>query len=412
MNASATEVSPLKKAANESDWKIPWSGRGLHYNAEEIAAVVEAMTMADPLSQGRYQETFEKSFRELIGSRHAFAVSNGTAALELAAMLSGIGPGDEVIIPAHTFAATAIPFARRGARIVWADINPRTFVISAEAIQRVVTHKTKGIVVVHLYGLMADMNPILEIARKKNIIIIEDAAQAIGASYQGRKAGSLGDLGCFSFHSHKNISTLGEGGMLTVNRDDWASLVPGLRHNGMHPYAPDRASYWLPAMTNVDFDLPQVWPYKFCLGEVQCALGSKMLERLEMINEKRRQRGRCIREALSNYPELIFQEVPKGFIPSGHLLPARYEGKGHRDKFIERMAFHHRIKVIVQYYPLYRYPLFQKAGLGEAHCPETDKFFDNMVSFPFHEGLTEEQIAILIEATKETLDYLRGHGRA
>ena len=140
---------------------VPWSLKGTNYTKEEIRAVVEAMKHADPLTQGAYQNEFEKKFKSFIGSKHAFAVCNCTAALELSAILSKIKRGDEVIIPAHTFAATAIPFGRRGAKIVWADIDPDTRLITAQTIKSCITKKTRAIVVVHLYGLAAEMGPIM-----------------------------------------------------------------------------------------------------------------------------------------------------------------------------------------------------------------------------------------------------------
>jgi len=389
---------------------VPWSGKGANYTQDEIDVVVKAMKDADPLTQGRYQKEFEEKFKAVIGCKHAYAVSSCTAALELAAILSKIGPGDEVIIPAHTFAATAIPFGRTGARIVWADIDPDTRLITAETISPCITERTKVIVVVHLYGLVADMDPIMDLAQEHNLYVVEDVAQAPGARYKGKRAGSIGDFGCFSFHTHKNISTLGEGGMLTLKDDTLAGVVPGLRHNGMRGFAYKRDRYWIPAMGNVDFDWDGVWPYNFCIGEVQCALGSKLLDRLDEMNAQRRERGLRIIKALDQFPELKFQSIPKDCEHVFHLLAARYDGSPYgktRDDFIECMAFKYKVKVIVQYYPLYRYPMFIKAGFGKANCPNTDDFFDNMVSFPFHHWLTEEQLDYMLNAIHETLWELR-----
>ena len=390
---------------------VPWSGKGHLYNNEEIELVSRLMREADPLTQGQHQREFEKRFREYVGSRHAFAVSSCSSALQLSAVLTRLGPDDEVIIPAHTFTATAIPFATTGARIVWADIDPGTRVISIDSTRKYLSPRTKVIVVVHLYGLMADMDPIMDLARDNGLYVVEDAAQAIGASYHGRRAGSIGHLGCFSFHTHKNITTLGEGGMLTVNRDEWAEVVPGFRHYGMRAFPESRQRYWVPTMTNVDFDWDGIWPYNFCLGEVQCALGARMLERVEQMNEDRRARATRVREALSSYAELSFQHVPDGCVHSYHLLAARYDGSESgrtRDDFIETIAFKHGVQAVVQYYPLYRYPMFQKAGFGDADCPNTDDFYDNMVSFPFHHWLSEEQIEYMIGAIRATVEELRG----
>ena len=396
--------------SKQNEFRVPWSGRGSVYTEGEVAAVVEAMRNADPQTQGRYQSEFESAFSAYIGSQNAFAVTSCTGALELSALLCRLKPGDEVITPAHTFAASVIPFARAGARLVWADIDEGSRVVTAETIAPLLTSRTRVIVVVHLYGLVCDMDPIMELAKKHGIIVVEDAAQAMGARYRGRQAGTVGDFGCFSFHTHKNITTLGEGGMLTVQSGEDASLVPGLRHNGMRAYSSDRPRYWIPAMSDVDFDIDGVWPYNFCLGEVQCALGTRMLTRLDAINAERAARASSFMRALAEYPELIFQKVPKGCGHTWHLLTARYDGSDFgvsRDQFLETLAFSAGLKAVVQYYPLYRYPMFQKAGFGHANCPETDRFFDNMVSFPFQQWMPTMQFELMIDLVKGALDQMR-----
>ncbi len=390
--------------------EVKWSGRGSQYTEHEIEFIVQAMRDADPLTQGRYQAEFETAFREFGDTPHAFAMSSCTAALELAAILSRLGPGDEVIIPAHTFAATAIPFGRTGARIVWADIDPETLVISARSIERLITPATRVIVVVHLYGLMADMDPIMALARDNDLLVVEDAAQSLGATYKGRMAGSIGDFGCFSFHTHKNISTLGEGGMLTCRDDALAAAVPGFRHNGMRGYEGEREKYWIPAMSDVDFDWDGVWPYNFSIGEVACAAGIVQLERVGEMNAERRRRAKIMIEACADYPEFTFQHTPDDCENVHYCLPARYDGSAHgsgRDDFMERMSRHHKVSMVVQYCPLNRYPMFVKAGFGDADCPETDAFFDHMVSFPFQQWMPEDTFAYMIEATRETLEFLR-----
>jgi dTDP-4-amino-4,6-dideoxygalactose transaminase len=390
--------------------RIPWSGRGLKYTEEEIATVVEVMRNADPMTQGPYQAEFERRFCDYTGSPHAFAVSSATAALELSAMLCRIGPGDEVILPAHTFAASAIPFARTGARLIWADIDSGTRVVTAHTIAPLITPRTRVIVVVHLYGLVCDMDPILELARHHEILVVEDAAQAIGARYRGRQAGSMGDFGCFSFHTHKNISTLGEGGMLTVRNPEMARMVPGLRHNGMRPYQGERPYYWKPAMSDVDFDVDGLWPYNFCLGEVQCALGAKMLERLDKINAQRRARAELFQAELADSHELVFQTVPPDCEHSWHLLAARFNtevSNRTRDELMSLLSFKYGVRAVAQYNPLYRYPMFIKAGFGKADCPETDRFFDNMISFPFQHWMSDEDFRVMIDLVKRAVADLR-----
>jgi perosamine synthetase len=396
--------------ANQSNVVVPWSGRGPNYTEDEIATVVAAMRDADPQTQGRYLAEFERQFGAYIGSPHAFAMSSCTAALELAALLCRLQPGDEVISPAHTFAATVIPFARTGASLRWADIDPDTRVVTAETIRPLIGPRTKVVIVVHLYGLVCDMDPILDLAREHQIVVVEDAAQALGAKYKGRQAGSIGDIGCFSFHTHKNITTLGEGGMLVLRSAKHAEAVPGLRHNGMRGYEGDRSRYWVPAMSNVDFDIDGLWPYNFCIGEVQCALGSKMLERLDAINAERKNRAERFIAAMSGFPELVFQKTPEGCGHSWHLLASRYDGERYnktRDDLIGFLAFAAGVQAVVQYCPLYRYPMFKKAGFGEANCPETDRFFDNMVSFPFQQWMPENQFSTMVSLVRNGLDQMR-----
>jgi len=396
--------------ANQSNVVVPWSGRGPNYTEDEIATVVAAMRDADPQTQGRYQAEFERQFGAYIGSPHAFAMSSCTAALELAALLCRLQPGDEVISPAHTFAATVIPFARTGASLRWADIDPDTRVVTAETIRPLIGPRTKVVIVVHLYGLVCDMDPILDLAREHQIVVVEDAAQALGAKYKGRQAGSIGDIGCFSFHTHKNITTLGEGGMLVLRSAKHAEAVPGLRHNGMRGYEGDRSRYWVPAMSNVDFDIDGLWPYNFCIGEVQCALGSKMLERLDAINAERKNRAERFIAAMASFPELVFQKTPEGCGHSWHLLASRYDGERYnktRDDLIGFLAFAAGVQAVVQYCPLYRYPMFKKAGFGEANCPETDRFFDNMVSFPFQQWMPENQFLAMVSLVRNGLDQMR-----
>ncbi|KJU81346.1 pyridoxal phosphate-dependent aminotransferase [Candidatus Magnetobacterium bavaricum] len=394
----------------QNNFKVNLSGRGHNYNEEDIVAVIDAMKTADPLTQGKYQREFEEKFSVFNQSKNCFAVSSCTGALELVALLCRLGKTDEVIIPAHTFCATAIPFARTSARIVWADIDPDTRVVSAETIMPLITKQTKVIVVVHLYGLMAPMPDIMEIAQQHNLIVVEDCAQAIGASIKGIRAGNFADFACFSFHTHKNMSTLGEGGMLVVKDGNTAKLVPGLRHNGIRTFEFEREKYWIPAMSNVDFDMDCVWPYNFCIGEVQCAVGIKLLDRLDKMNEERNARATIFMNSMSDYPELVFQKVRDDYSHCYHLLSARYDGKAYNKTnhdFIDMMAFTYSVKVIVQYYPLYRYPMFIKAGFGNANCPNTEHFFDNMVSFPFHHWMSDNEFDYMIDATKKTLERLR-----
>jgi len=385
-------------------YNVPFSGRAHTYTNEEIETAVDAMQSAVPLTQGSFQQQYQNKFCEYIGTQHAFALNNATAGLELAAQLCQFKEGDEVIIPGHTFTASAYPFLKQGARIAWADIDSITRVVTEETIERCITPNTKAVVVVHLYGYGVEMPAIMELARKHDLLVVEDAAQALGVEIKGRMAGTFGDFGVFSFHSHKNITTLGEGGMLTVKDEQIAGIIPMLRHNGHCVFDFEREHYWVPAMGNVD--LPELngellWPSNYCLGEVECALGAALLDRVDRMNQEKRQRAITFIDALSDHPELQFHRVDS-LRHNYHLLVSQMDN-GNRDRFMQKMAEEEGIQCVVQYYPLYRYDLYKKIGQGEAECPNTDHFFDNMVSFPFHHMLSDEDFNYMIEATKRAL---------
>lgn len=394
----------------KATFKIPYYGVGLKYTEEEKQAVITAMNSIVTLTQGEYQQKFQEKFGEFIGMPYSFATSCCATAIELAAILAKLKPGNEVICPAHTYCASVYPFARYGVKIKWADIDPDTLVVSADTIASLINEKTKIIIAVHLYGLPAQMPEIMQVAKKHNILVVEDCAQSIGATINNKKVGSFGDISVFSFQSHKNITTLGEGGMICCKNDEWARALLGLRHNGHRPYLGHREQYWYPAMVNLDFDYENIWPHNFCIGEPQCALGIKLLDRVDKINDDRRNRHYRFVDAMKNFSELVFQQIPENYKSAHHLLPFRYDGsitgKNSHD-FIENIAYRQGVQAIVQYYPLNRYPLFKKSGHGDANIPNTDLFFDNMVSLPFHHWMSNDEFNYMIEATKRAALDLR-----
>lgn len=215
------------------EFKVNFPARIRPHLEEEIKTVVDVMRNEEVQTQGHYLRQFEADFKAYSGAEHAFAVDNCTNALRLAAILCGLGPGDEVIVQAYTFCATAIPFGETGAQIIWADIDPETWTVDPRDIEQKITERTKAIVVVHILGMPVNMLDVMGIAEQYGLRVIEDCAQAPGAAIDGKQVGTFGDFGCFSFHGAKNMTTLGEGGMLTVRSAEDAALVPGLRHNGL-----------------------------------------------------------------------------------------------------------------------------------------------------------------------------------
>jgi len=392
------------KSNHMQEFLISFGGRSHKYTHDEVDEVRRIMESLAALTQGDAQITFENRFAAFLGVKHVFAVSNATAGLEMAAQLCQFHSGDEVVIPAHTFTSSAYPFVKHGATVVWADIDLHTRVTNASLLEPCISEKTRAIVVPHLYGYGADMPEIMELAARYGVLVVEDVAQAIGVQIGNKMAGAYGDFSVFSLHAQKNISTLGEGGVFVARHEEHVRLIPMIRHNGHCGFEFQRSDYWTPAMGNVD--LPElnkefIWPNNFCLGEVQCALGALLLDRVKSLNQEKRRRALQFIDGLVDYPEIEFHREESDR-HNYHLLVGRLAA-GKRDQFIRSMAVEYGIQCVVQYCPLYRYPFYQKLGFGAAECPNTDKLFDNMVSFPFHHTLEEEQLSLIIGAARKVL---------
>lgn len=231
----------------------------------ERAYVLECLDSTWISSSGRFITDFEKAFADYCGVKHAIACNNGTTALHLALVAMGIGPGDEVIIPSLTYIASANAVTYCGGTVVLVDNDPATFNIDPALIEAKITPRTKAIMPVHLYGQVADMDPILDIARKHGLMVIEDAAEAVGATYKGKMSGALGDCATFSFFGNKIITT-GEGGMVTTNDDALAATMRLYRSQGMDP----NRRYWFPVVG-----------FNYRMTNIQAAIGLAQLERIE-----------------------------------------------------------------------------------------------------------------------------------
>jgi dTDP-4-amino-4,6-dideoxygalactose transaminase len=391
------------------NFRIDWPQRGHGFTEDEIEAVAQVMRASgSSLTQGPKVQRFEQLFAQYLGVGQAFATMSCAHALDIAAMLAHIQPGDEVIVPSHTYCASALAFARRGAALRWVDIDPDSLTLSPESLRRTITAKTKAIVLVHLYGLLSPhVHEIVDLAKQRGIMLIEDCAQSLGAKVSGSHCGTFGDIGCYSFHAQKNLTTLGEGGMMTVKSPDLARKVAGLRLNGHAPFL-NKTDYWLPAMTNLDMDIEGIWPMKSTMTEAQAAVGALVLGRLDHLTVQRRKRGMAFRAAMEEFTELRFQTIHDPEAHSHHLLPARYDGARYsRDDLIRLLAGKYGIKAIVQYHPLHRYDLFRKMGHGSADVPQTDRFFDNMISFPFSLEISDADFEYEIGAVREALASLR-----
>jgi dTDP-4-amino-4,6-dideoxygalactose transaminase len=271
------------------EWRIPLSD--IDFDDNEAVAV-QNVIKSRWLTMGKVTQEFESSFADYNQTKHAIAVTNATAALHLACLALGIGPGDEVIVPSLTFVATANAVRYVGATPVFADIvSPDDLTVSPAAINSLITPRTRAIIVMHYAGYPCDMSTILSIAKQHGLFVIEDAAHAIGSELNGRKLGTFGDISCFSFFSNKNMTT-GEGGMLTTDNDDLAQKLSRLRSHGMTSLTWDRHKGHAWSYDVVDLG------YNYRIDEIRAALGLAQLAKVEKNNECRRHLSRIYRSAL------------------------------------------------------------------------------------------------------------------
>jgi perosamine synthetase len=256
------------------------------FSGNELKYVSQCVMTGWVSSAGKYVTEFEQVFAEFCDTKYAISTNNGTSALHLALMATGIGPGDEVIVPSLTFISTANAVQYTGATPVFVDCDIRTWNIKSAAIEQAITKKTKAIIPVHLYGHPVDMDPILEIANKNNIIVIEDAAEAHGALYKSRKVGSIGELGIFSFYGNKPITT-GEGGMVVTDDKELAKKIRLLRDHGMDP---DKRY------------IHSVLGYNYRMTNIQAALGVAQMEYIDQIIDQKRLNAMLYTEGLKDVP--------------------------------------------------------------------------------------------------------------
>jgi dTDP-4-amino-4,6-dideoxygalactose transaminase len=277
------------------------------FGPEELAAVQRPLE-SGWVVQGPYVQEFEARFSAFTGAAHSIASSSCTTALHLAVAALGLRPGDEVIVPAFTWVATANVVEYMGARPVFCDIDIATYNVDVEQAAALIGPRTVGIIPVHLFGLCADMDPLLELARSKGLWVVEDAACALGGWYRGRHAGTLGDAGAFSFHPRKSITT-GEGGMVTSGSRDLAETCRSLRDHGASRTDLERhehAGYLLS-----DYDL---LGYNYRMTDIQGALGCAQMDRVEMIMGARRRRAERYDEWLAGIDWLVPPHVPEGMV--------------------------------------------------------------------------------------------------
>lgn len=331
-------------------------------------------------SIGRYVTEFEKSLAKYCDAKYAVSTSNGTVSLHLALAAAGIGKDDEVIIPSLTFVATASSVVYTGARPVFVDVDPQTWCIDPNLIEERITKKTKAIIPVHIYGHPCDMYPITDIARKYNLLVIEDCAEAHGALYRGRKVGSIGDMGCFSFYGNKIITT-GEGGMVTVNNK---RLFERLQYLKDHAMTKKKRYYH----TCIGFN--------YRLTNMQAAVGLAQLERIEDFIEKKRKIASWYNRRLAGIPG-IKTPPEKPWVRNVYWMYSILVDRN-RDRFIKKLL-QKGIDTRPFFYPVHKLPPYKiKLSL-----PNTERISKEGLNLPSYPALKEHEVEYICKSIKAVL---------
>ncbi|GAB4491528.1 MAG: DegT/DnrJ/EryC1/StrS aminotransferase family protein [Anaerolineales bacterium] len=375
------------------NWRIPLAD--VDFGPEESAAV-QAVLESKWLTMGGVTQAFEQEFAAFSGAKYALSVSNATAALHMACLALGIGPGDEVIVPSLTFVATANAVRYVGATPVFADVNGEDdFNISTEEIEKRITPQTRAIIVVHYAGYPCDMPRIIEIAAKHNLEIIEDNAHGVGASLAGRQLGTWGAIGCFSFFSNKNMTT-GEGGMLTTDREDLYEKLRVFRSHGMTTLTWDRHKGH--AFT---YDVVELG-YNYRIDEIRAALGREQLKKLPRNNARRV-------ELTQRYRETMQELAPQVTIPfsnhpgqaSCHILPALLPPHVERTRVMEHLKAQ-GIQASIHYPPVHRFTAYHSLANGH-HLPLTEEIATREITLPLYPMMKDGDILSVVQEIRTIL---------
>lgn len=350
-----------------------------YIDEEDIQAVVETLK-SDYLTTGPKIDEFEKIVAEYVGAKYAVAVSNGTAALHIACLAIGLKEGDEVITTPNTFAASANCVLYCGASPVFADINPDTLNINTRDIRNKINKRTKAIIAVHFAGQPCDMDEIHAIAKEYNLIVIEDAAHALGAEYKGHKIGSLSDMTTFSFHPVKHITT-GEGGMITTNNEDLYRKLKMFRTHGI------TRDTELMVNNEGSWYYEQLYlGYNYRITDIQCALGISQMKKLNHFIKRRNEIVNIYNQAFQNNDEIILPIILDGCISSWHLYVIQL--KSLNRKFVFDQLRQNNIGVNVHYIPVYKHPYYRDNGYANVKCLEAELYYSRCISLPIYPNLS------------------------
>jgi dTDP-4-amino-4,6-dideoxygalactose transaminase len=341
------------------------------------------VTEASAFAGGPFVARFETEFAAFCQTRHALGVGSGTDALWLSLLALGVGPGDEVITVPNSFMATAEAISLCGARPVFVDIDERTYTMDPEQLEAAITLRTQGIVPVHIFGQMADMDAILSVARRHGTPVIEDACQAHGAEYKGRRAGSLGVAGCFSFYPGKNLGAFGEAGAVTTDESEMRSRIQALRDHGQAGKHLHSAIGWNARMDGI-----------------QAAVLSLKLRRLAAANEARRAHAKLYDELLADEPGIVRPAVGAHNLHAYHIYAVRLQD---RDSVLRRMGAR-GVRCAVHYpVPIHLQKAYAFLGLEQGSFPVTERCAREFLSLPMYPELQPEQIEFVVKTLVECL---------
>jgi len=381
---------------------------GSEYGPEEERAIIEVLRQGAPTS-GDACIQFEKDFAAYCGVAHARAVSNGTAALFLSLVALDIKRGDRVLTTPMTWIATAAAGATLGAEVDFVDIDPVTCNLDPRKLEEKITANAKAVLPVHLYGQCCDMDAILAITRRHGVAVIEDACHAVGADYKGRKAGSFGITGCFSFHEQKNMSTLGEGGMIVTHDPAVFERIALYRSHCTRVYGKS-TKYCSIDETTFPMGKRFWWQdfddcgYNFRMTDVQGAVGIIQLKKLDALNQRRRDNATHLSAGLRDVPGLTLPVVAPGCTHVFHLYPVQIDAKEFgmsKEDFIHAMLHERGIKVGTHYTPLHHSTAFQKRGFRKGQFPVAESVAERLVTLPINPRQTREALDYLIDSIRK-----------
>ncbi|MDR0900347.1 MAG: DegT/DnrJ/EryC1/StrS family aminotransferase [Methanobrevibacter sp.] len=350
---------------------------------EEIEEVVKVLKSGF-IAQGPKTKEFEEKFAKFVGTKYGIATSSGTTALHVALLACGVGEGDEVITSPFSFAATGNSILYTGAKPVFIDIDPETYTMDPDKIEAAITSKTKAIMPVQLYGQAADMEKIMKIAKKHNLFVIEDAAQAHGAIYKNKKVGAIGDMACFSFYPTKNMTT-GEGGMITTNNPELAEKARIIKAHG----ETERYKH-------------EILGFNFRMTDIAAAIGLAQLEKIDDFNKKRIDNASYLNEKLADVEGIAIPQELDDNKHVYHQYTIKIE-EGNRDDWVKFLN-DNRIGTGIHYpIPIYKQELYLELGYDE-ELEHTEDAASSVVSLPVHPSLTKKDLDEIIKVLKEASD--------